>query len=81
MEAAKSTDRQEFADGKMIAEKDGAIGWIIFNNPARHNAVSLEMFQAVPGIIADYDENGHIVGIEVLSVSKRGLPSVVDQAA
>jgi uncharacterized protein YuzE len=26
------------------------------------------------GIIADYDASGHIVGIEVLSVSKRGLP-------
>jgi len=24
-----------------------------------------------PGIIADYDSNGHIVGIEVLFISKR----------
>ncbi len=24
------------------------------------------------GIIVDYDKNGHVVGIEVLSVSKRG---------
>ena len=32
---------------KMIAEKDGGIGRIIFNNPARHNAVSLEMWQAL----------------------------------
>ena len=32
---------------KMIAEKDGAIGHLIFNNPARHNAVSLDMWQAV----------------------------------
>jgi uncharacterized protein YuzE len=34
-----------------------------------------------PGIIADYDVDGHIVGIEVLSVSKRGLPTAMDQAA
>ena len=27
-----------------------------------------------PGIIADYDADGHIVGIEVLSASRRGLP-------
>ena len=26
-----------------------------------------------PGIIVDYDKNGHIVGIEVLSVSNRGI--------
>ena len=32
---------------KLIARKEGAIGWIIFNNPARHNAVSLEMWQSL----------------------------------
>ena len=25
---------------KLLAEKEGAIGWIIFNNPAKPNAVS-----------------------------------------
>ncbi|MDD5295522.1 MAG: DUF2283 domain-containing protein [Rhodocyclaceae bacterium] len=34
-----------------------------------------------PGIIADYDANGHMVGIEVLSVSKRGLLAPMKQAA
>ena len=34
-----------------------------------------------PGIIADYDAEGHIVGIEVLSVSKRGTQPIVDLAA
>jgi len=34
-----------------------------------------------PGIIADYDAKGHIVGIEVLSVSKRGITVPLKQAA
>jgi uncharacterized protein YuzE len=34
-----------------------------------------------PGIVANYDADGHIVGIEVLSVSKRGLPAAVGRAA
>ncbi|GIK46364.1 MAG: hypothetical protein HKUEN07_30620 [Rhodocyclaceae bacterium] len=34
-----------------------------------------------PGIIADYDANGHIVGIEVLAVSKRSLPAPAKRAA
>ena len=34
-----------------------------------------------PGIIIDYDEEGHIVGIEVLSVSKRGIPDFINKAA
>ena len=34
------------ATDKMISRKDGGIGWMIFNNPERHNAVSLEMWEA-----------------------------------
>jgi uncharacterized protein YuzE len=34
-----------------------------------------------PGIIADYDGDGHLVGIEILSVSKRALPLPLDKAA
>jgi uncharacterized protein YuzE len=33
-----------------------------------------------PGIIADFDADGHLVGIEVLSVSKRA-PSSLDKVA
>jgi enoyl-CoA hydratase/carnithine racemase len=33
---------------KLLAIKEGHIGWIVFNNPERHNAVSMEMWQSVP---------------------------------
>ncbi|MFP4063428.1 MAG: DUF2283 domain-containing protein [Halochromatium sp.] len=33
------------------------------------------------GILADYDAEGHLVGIEVLSVSKRRLDKNLDHAA
>ena len=39
---------------RMIASKQGAIGWIVFNNPARRNAVSLEMWEALGEIVDDY---------------------------
>ena len=39
---------------KMLAEKDGGIGWMIFNNPARLNATSLEMWQAIADILEDF---------------------------
>ena len=39
---------------KMLAEKDGGIGWMIFNNPARRNATSLEMWQAIAAILEDF---------------------------
>jgi enoyl-CoA hydratase/carnithine racemase len=39
---------------KMQARKDGGIGWLIFNNPERRNAVSLEMWQAIAIILEDF---------------------------
>ena len=37
---------------KMLARKDGAIGWVTFNNPERRNAMSLEMWSALSTILA-----------------------------
>jgi uncharacterized protein YuzE len=34
-----------------------------------------------PGIVADYDENGQIVGIEILQISKRNQPVPIKKAA
>ena len=31
---------------KMLSRKEGRVGYVIFNNPERHNAVSLEMWAA-----------------------------------
>jgi enoyl-CoA hydratase len=42
------------ATDKMLARKDGRVGTMIFNNPERHNAVSLEMWQAAAQILADF---------------------------
>jgi enoyl-CoA hydratase len=42
------------ATDKMLARKDGPIGSMIFNNPARHNATSLEMWQAADEILQDF---------------------------
>lgn len=36
--------------------------------------------QIEPGIIADYDAQGHVVGIEVLSVTKLGLSAALKRA-
>jgi enoyl-CoA hydratase len=33
---------------KLVLEKDGPIGWIVFNQPEKRNAVSQEMWQLMP---------------------------------
>ena len=45
---------------KLVAKKDGGIGWIIFNNPARHNAVSLEMWQSLPLVLTAYAQDPEV---------------------
>ncbi|OLC30039.1 MAG: enoyl-CoA hydratase [Candidatus Rokubacteria bacterium 13_1_40CM_4_69_5] len=37
----------------LMLEKDGPIGWIIFNQPQKRNAVSLEMWQLMPDYVRD----------------------------
>ncbi len=38
---------------KLLLEKDGPIGWIIFNQPEKRNAVSQEMWQLMPEYVND----------------------------
>src|SRR6478752_7440238 len=63
---------------KMLAEKDGAIGRLIFNNPARHNAVSLEMWQAVGQIMEDFDNDDAIRVIVVTGAGGKAFVSGAD---
>ena len=51
---------------KMLVRKEGHIGHLIFNNPARHNAVSLEMWQSVSSILEEFG-NDDQVRVVVLS--------------
>ena len=62
---------------KMIAERDGAIGRMIFNNPARHNAVSSDMWSAVGTIMDDFNNDD---AIRVVIVSGAGGKAFVSGA-
>jgi len=63
---------------KMIARKEGGVGHLIFNNPARHNAVSLEMWQGVAQIIDDFEADEAIRVIVVSGAGGRAFVSGAD---
>jgi enoyl-CoA hydratase/carnithine racemase len=78
---------------KLIARVDGAIGWVIFNNPERHNATSFEMWQAMPLVLDAYvkdpgvrvivfrgiGENAFSAGADISQFKeKRSSPEAVD---
>src|SRR5712672_2918232 len=65
---------------KMLAEKDGAVGRIIFNNPARHNAVSLDMWQAVSQIMDDFNADDRVRVIVLTGAGGKAFVSGADYA-
>ena len=59
---------------KMLSRRDGAIGHMIFNQPEKHNAVSLEMWEAAERIMHDFELDSEI---RVLVLSGAGGKSFV----
>jgi len=45
---------------RMIARKEGGVGWMIFNNPERRNAVSLAMREAMVEILEAYAKDDEV---------------------
>jgi enoyl-CoA hydratase len=62
---------------RMIAEKDGPIGWMVFNNPARRNAISLDMWQAIPVILDAFEADP---GIRVVVLKGAGDQAFISGA-
>ncbi len=62
---------------KMIARIDGALGHVIFNNPERHNAVSLDMWDAAEIALSSFAEDE---AVRVVVLSGAGGKSFVSGA-
>lgn len=63
---------------KIIAEKDEHIGWLIFNQPEKRNAVSLEMWQAVPSVLANFEADPSIRVIVLKGAGSRAFVAGAD---
>lgn len=62
----------------MIAEKNGAVGWMIFNNPERHNALSLDMWKAIPDILDQFEKDSEIRVIVLKGAGDKSFISGAD---
>ena len=45
---------------RIIAEKQGPVGWLTFNNPARRNAISIDMWEAIPEVLDRFEQDAEI---------------------
>jgi enoyl-CoA hydratase/carnithine racemase len=63
---------------KMLARKEGRVGYVIFNNPARHNAVSLDMWAAATEILADFAQDKDVGVVVVRGAGEKAFVSGAD---
>ncbi|HEY1751298.1 MAG TPA: enoyl-CoA hydratase [Caulobacteraceae bacterium] len=63
---------------KLIGRKEGAVGWMIFNNPERRNAVSLEMWRAIPEVIAAFEADPEVRVVVFTGAGERAFVSGAD---
>ena len=60
------------------ARKDGAIGWLIFNNPARRNAVSVGMWESIPRVLDDFAADAAIRVVVLAGAGDKAFVSGAD---
>ena len=63
---------------KMISRKADGFGWMIFNNPSRHNAVSLDMWQAAIEIMGDFARDDEVRVIIIAGAGEKSFVSGAD---
>jgi enoyl-CoA hydratase len=63
---------------KMLARKDGHVGYVIFNNPERHNAVSLDMWAATARILEDFANDDEVRVVVLTGAGGKAFVSGAD---
>jgi enoyl-CoA hydratase len=63
---------------KMLSRKDGRVGYVIYNNPERHNAVSLDMWEAAIRILDDFRADDNISVVVVTGAGGKAFVSGAD---
>ena len=68
----------ELDTDRMIARTEGGCGWMIFNNPERHNALSLDMQRAVPVILRAFRDDPEVRVVVMTGAGERAFISGAD---
>src|SRR5207249_1423635 len=63
---------------KMLARKEGKVGYVIFNNPERHNAVSLDMWARTTEILKGFAEDNDVRVVVLTGAGDKSFVSGAD---
>ena len=60
MADAAENAKPDAAPGTMHVRKENGIGWMIYDQQAKYNAVTYDMRRAIPGIMADFEADDDV---------------------
>src|ERR1700686_4895381 len=63
---------------KMLSRKEGGVGYMIFNNPERHNAVSLDMWDTASRIMEGFARDDDVRVVVTTSAGGKAFVSGAD---
>ncbi len=63
---------------KMLGYHEDGVGWMVFNNPERLNAISIEMNEAIPVILGAFAENPDVRVVVMTGAGERAFVSGAD---
>ncbi|HVY57943.1 MAG TPA: enoyl-CoA hydratase [Xanthobacteraceae bacterium] len=63
---------------KMLSRKEGRVGYVIFNNPQRHNAVSLDMWEAAARMLDGFAKDDEVRVVVLTGAGGKAFVSGAD---
>jgi enoyl-CoA hydratase len=73
-----SADQLQYAGGKMLASKQDGVGVVTFNQPEKHNAMSVEMWKGLADILDDFARDPAIRTVILTGAGTRAFVSGAD---
>jgi enoyl-CoA hydratase len=64
--------------GRIVARREGALGWLVFDNPARRNAVSLAMWESIRGVLEDFAADPQVRVVVLAGAGDKAFVSGAD---
>jgi enoyl-CoA hydratase/carnithine racemase len=63
---------------RLLGRVEGSIGWLVFNNPERHNALSRDMWEGIPPLLAALNDTGSVRVILLRGAGEEAFVSGAD---
>jgi len=70
----------DLGTSKMLARVEDGTGWMTYNNPDRHNAVTLDMQRAIPGILGAFQADPEVRLSVITGAGEKAFVSGADIA-